>query len=95
MDYIPRNELIEIIVRNNMVEEFISWVKNVKGDIPDPISLWDVDYELLLRFVLSKKLVELNDEESGVVDMEDNLGVEGRFTHIEKKTVPRKIRRKT
>lgn len=95
MKYIPRSELVDAIVSNNMVEEFMSWVRNIKGDTSEPISLWDIDYELLLRFVLDKKLIDLDSEPEYIKDAETELGIEDRFVDVEKKAIPRKIRRKT
>lgn len=95
MNYISRSELIDVIVSNNMVEEFASWVKSIKSDITEPISLWDIDYELLLNFVLAKKLIELDNEPEYVRDAKTELEVEDRFKHVERKAIPRKIRRKT
>lgn len=95
MNYISRSELIDIIVSNNMVEEFASWVKSIKGDIVEPISLRDIDYELLLKFVLSRKLIELDNEPEYVRDAKTELELEDRFTHIERGAIPRKVRRKT
>jgi hypothetical protein len=95
LEYISREELIDIITRNGMVEEFVSWVKKVKGYVPDPISLADIDYELLLRFVVEKKLIDLGEEPEYIknVGEEESLGLE--FVDLEKKALPKKIRRKT
>lgn len=95
LEYISREELIDIITRNGMVEEFMSWVKKVKGYVPDPISLADIDYELLLRFVVEKKLIDLEEEPEYIKNVreEESLGLE--FVDLEKKALPKKIRRKT
>jgi hypothetical protein len=95
LEYISREELIDIITRNGMVEEFVSWVKKVKGYVPDPISLADIDYELLLRFVVEKKLIDLGEEPEYIKNVreEESLGLE--FVDLEKKALPKKIRRKT
>jgi len=95
LSYIPRDELIDLIVRNNMVEEFISWVKSVKGDTPEPLSLRDIDYELLLRFALNKKLIVLDDVPEYIKDVESEKGIDDEFVNVEKQSLPRKIRRKT
>lgn len=87
--------MIDIITRNGMVEEFVSWVKKVRGDIPEPISLMDIDYELLLRFVLEKKLIVLEDELEYVKDAEKEKDIDDKFIDIEKKALPKKARRKT
>lgn len=95
LKYIPRDELIDIIVRNNMVEEFMAWVKNIKEDISEPISLRDIDYELLLKFVLDRKLIELGDELEFIRDIEIEKSFDDKFVNVEKQTLPKKIRRKT
>lgn len=78
-----------------MVEEFISWVKNVKGDDGEPISFHDIDYELLLRFVLEKKLIDLDDLPEYIKEAqnegEDDIDLKG----LNRRALPRKIRRKT
>lgn len=95
LKYIPRDELIDIITRNNMVEEFTLWVKRVKGDTDEPISLRDIDYELLLRFVVEKKLIEIDDQPEYLREVELEKSLEAEFTDIEKQALPRKVRRKT
>ncbi|MEM1644403.1 MAG: hypothetical protein QXL96_00805 [Ignisphaera sp.] len=95
LNYIPRDELIDVIVSNNMVEEFISWVKSIKGDTSEPMSLRDVDYELLLNFVLNKKLIVLDDVPEYIKDVESEKGIDDSFTKLEKQSLPKKIRRKT
>lgn len=94
--YIPRTELIDLIVRNNMVEEFVSWIKKMKGSDIEPISLWDIDYDLLYKFVLEKKLIVIEDipeyvKEAASVDKDIDIS----FKNIERKNMPKKIRRKT
>lgn len=89
---ISRNELIDIIVYNNMVEEFVAWLRNIKRIDVDPISLKDVDYNLLLEFVNSKGL--LNSEvlkEFSEVDID----AESYDIDVRRYTKPKKIRRKT
>jgi len=92
---IPRNELIEIIKSNNMVEEFVNWLRNSKKIDADPISLKDVDYNLLLEFVQSKGLLKtetLTEFENASRDDDDIL--DDYIKNIES-TKPKKIRRKT
>lgn len=97
--YIPRDELIDIIVRNNMIEEFASWIKKKLGDDVDPISFHDVDYKLLLDFVIEKKLINIGSEDvvEYIKEAENiqylDLATDGE--ELEKKMLPKKIRRKT
>uniref|UniRef100_A0A7C2VM07 Uncharacterized protein n=1 Tax=Ignisphaera aggregans TaxID=334771 RepID=A0A7C2VM07_9CREN len=98
MDYIPREELIDVIVRNNMVEEFVAWLRSVKGyNVPEPISLRDIDYDLLLNFALFKKLVVLDDTPDYIKDAESVREAEDEdiAKKIERQMEPKKIRRKT
>jgi len=92
---ITRNELIEIIKSNNMVEEFVNWLRNSKKIDIDPISLKDVDYDLLLEFVQSKGLLktETLTEFENVSRDDDNI-LDNYIKNIES-TKPKKIRRKT
>jgi hypothetical protein len=92
---ITRNELIEIIKSNNMVEEFVNWLRNSKKIDADPISLKDVDYNLLLEFVQSKGLLktETLTEFENVSRDDDNI-LDNYIKNIES-TKPKKIRRKT
>ena len=94
--YISRSELVDIIVRNNMVKEFALWVKKIKGDDGDPISLRDVDYELLLRFVVEKKLIDVEDLPDYLKEAEvPGFEIDEEFRDLEKQAIPKKIRRKT
>ncbi|MEM0152979.1 MAG: hypothetical protein QXJ22_00260 [Ignisphaera sp.] len=88
-----RSELIDIITSNNIIEEFVAWLRNVKKIDTDPISLKDVDYNLLLEFVHTKGLLKSEAPPELINPSDDKLehySVSGkRFTK------PKKIRRKT
>lgn len=93
--YIPRDELIDVIVRNGMVEEFASWIKKKLGDDCDPISLEDVDYEYLLHFAIEKKLINVDELPEYIKDAENLHYPDIDDKELEMKRLPRKIRRKT
>ncbi len=89
-----KEELIDIIVSNNMVEEFARWLREKKGVDIDPISLRDVDYDLLLEFARFRKLIDdekdmekLCEEDIDTTIVDDKL--------FSRPTKPKKIRRKT
>ncbi len=86
------SELIDIIIYNNMVEEFVAWLKNIKGISADPISLRDIDYNLLLEFVHSRGL--LNSEiPKEFIDSDKHLELHD--MDVKRPTKTKKIRRKT
>ncbi|MCS7111120.1 MAG: hypothetical protein N3D82_00180 [Ignisphaera sp.] len=89
---LSRDELIDIITYNNMVEEFVAWLRNVKGISADPISLKDIDYNLLLEFARSKGLLN---SEAPKEFTEINKQIELYNMDVKRSTKPKKIRRKT
>jgi len=90
-----KDELIDIIVSNNMVEEFARWLKEKRGMDIDPISLRDVDYDLLLEFVKLRKLIDTEtDITKHYYEDTDELSVADDILSS-RPTKPKKIRRKT
>lgn len=90
-----KEELIDAIVSNNMVEEFARWLREKKGMDMDPISLRDVDYDLLLEFAKLRKII---DDEIDVMKNYDEdidaLSITDDKLSF-RPTKPKKIRRKT
>lgn len=89
---ISRDELVDLILSNNMLEDFVKWLRQKGIDI-DPISLKDVDYIYLYQFAAEKKLIaddlktqDQNDEKDVADDLEKK---------VQRFTKPKKIRRKT
>ncbi|ADM28382.1 hypothetical protein Igag_1580 [Ignisphaera aggregans DSM 17230] len=90
-----KDELIDVIVSNNMVEEFARWLKEKKGMDIDPISLKDVDYDLLLEFVKLRKLIDTEtDIAEHYYEDTDELPIADDIV-ASRPTKPKKIRRKT
>ncbi len=90
-----KDELVDIIVSNNIVEEFTRWLKEEKGVDTDPISLRDVDYNLLLEFVKLRKLIdtEIDITEYYHEDIDELSVADDKL--FSRPTKPKKIRRKT
>jgi len=90
-----KDELIDVIVSNNMVEEFARWLKEKRGMDIDPISLRDVDYDLLLEFVKLRKLIDTEtDVAENYYEDADELSIADDIL-ASRPTKPKKIRRKT
>ena len=87
------SELIEIIKSNNMVEDFVKWLREIKKIDLDPISLKDIDYELLLEFLILKGILRVDTSEEFTIS--DNDQLELYTTEAVRHTKPKKIRRKT
>ncbi|MCC6055353.1 MAG: hypothetical protein LM583_01575 [Desulfurococcaceae archaeon] len=88
---VSRDELVELILSNNMLEDFVKWLRQ-KGVEADPISLRDIDYTYLYQFALEKKLIINNLEAEPSDNNEDASDLERR---VQRYTKPKKIRRKT
>ncbi|MDK6028380.1 hypothetical protein QPL79_03260 [Ignisphaera sp. 4213-co] len=89
---ISREELIDLILANNMLDQFIAWLR-LRGLDSDPVSLRDIDLKYLYEFALEKKLLTEDELEQDEKDYNSELEYS-----IEKKIInvkPRKIRRKT
>ncbi|HID80180.1 MAG TPA: hypothetical protein EYP48_00480 [Ignisphaera sp.] len=85
--------MIDIITSNNMVEDFVKWLRRVKGiNTSDPISLKDMDYNLLLEYVQSKGLIAGDEAILDLMNQDDtSLKLEEIDMH-RKLTKPKKIR---
>jgi len=90
---VSRDELVELILANNMLEKFVQWLQQKGVDI-DPISLRDVDVEYLYQFALEKKLLVTESEEFAASVNEDEE-VKVLEKKAQRHTKPKKIRRKT
>ncbi len=85
-----------MIKANNMVEDLLEWLKSRGYDPSVPVSLKDLDYQLLLTYARERGLIEVNDvveemaeEAKGMTEPEpEELGVDRRPTK------PKKIRSK-
>ncbi len=90
-----REELIDLITVNNMVEDFVEWLRKEKGiDTANPISLKDIDYNLLLEYVQAKGLL---DDDKNVLKLtpQDLSSPEPEELGVDKRpTKPKKIRQK-
>jgi len=86
-----KDELIEMIKANNMVEDFLTWLrKNVSEDL-DAVSLKDLDYELLYRYASERGLLRFNDDLETQASQDDAQIEEEEFRSP---TKPKKIRKK-
>jgi len=55
---ISRIDLIEMIKANNMIEDFLEWLRSRKGvDTSEPISLNDIDVGLLIEYAKERGLI--------------------------------------
>jgi len=90
-----KDELLDIITSNNMIEDLVSWLREKKGiDTSNPISLKDLEYEILYEFVKEKGLLN---SDNGIIEPSPS-----EFTHPEpeelgvdkRPTKPKKIRKK-
>ena len=90
-----KEELIDIITSNNMVEDFVKWLRNVKGiDTSDPISLKDIDYGLLLEYVRSKGLIRGDEDISELLSHDATSSELEELDVYRRPTKPKKIRQK-
>ena len=88
-------ELIDIITSNNMVEDFVEWLRSVKGiDTSDPISLKDIDYSLLLEYVQSKGLVRGDEDILELLSQDTTSPEPEELDAYRRPTKPKKIRQK-
>ncbi|NPA97156.1 MAG: hypothetical protein GXO32_06100 [Crenarchaeota archaeon] len=91
---ISKVDLVEMIKANNMVEDFLEWLRKRGIDTAEPISLMDVDTELLLEYAREKGLIgndtnSIEEEARKLTDPEpEELGADVRPTK------PKKIRSK-
>jgi len=86
-----KDELIEMIKANNMVEDFLTWLrKNVSEDL-DAVSLKDLDYELLYRYASEKGLLRFHDDLETQASQDDTQIEE---EELRSPTKPKKIRKK-
>ncbi|MEM0048045.1 MAG: hypothetical protein QW464_04140 [Ignisphaera sp.] len=91
---LTREELIDIILANNMLEQFVEWLR-LRGVDNDIISLRDIDHRYLYEFAIEKKLL-IEGDDAG----QDYKDADQDFEDLLKKKIalslkPRKIRRKT
>ncbi|MEL9939968.1 MAG: hypothetical protein QW348_05215 [Ignisphaera sp.] len=91
---LSREELIDIILANNMLEQFVEWLR-LRGVDNDIISLRDIDRRYLYEFAIEKKLL-IEGDDAG----QDYKDADQDFEDLLKKKIalslkPRKIRRKT
>ncbi len=54
---ISKLDLVEMIKANNMVEDFLDWLRRKSVDTAEPISLMDVDTQLLIEYAREKGLI--------------------------------------
>jgi hypothetical protein len=90
---VSRDELVDLILSNNMLEDFVTWLRR-KGVDTDPISLKDVDYAYLYQFALEKKLI-VDNLEPAIQDDAEEVAKEELERRVQRYTKPKKIRRKT
>ncbi len=50
-------DLVEMIKANNMVEDFLEWLRRKGIDTSEPISLIDVDTALLIEYARERGLI--------------------------------------
>ena len=91
---VSRTELIELIKANNMVEDFLEWLRSKGIDTAEPISFNDIDINLLLQYARERGLIDndvnnIEEEAKKLTEPEpEELGVDRRPTK------PKKIRSK-
>jgi len=86
-----KDELIEMIKANNMVEDFLAWLRrNVSEDL-DAVSLKDLDYDLIYRYASEKGLLRFHDDFEAQAPQSDAQIEE---EELRSPTKPKKIRKK-
>ncbi len=89
-----KDELIELITANNMVEHLLEWLRSRGFDTAQPISLKDLDYEVLLQFAKEKGLLDVDTGEISLSQDDVSTPEPEEIGAGTRPTKPKKIRSK-
>ncbi len=92
--YYSRDELIDLIISNNMIDKFIEWLQKQGFDTSEPISIKDIDYELLYRFAKENNLLDTEEQNTLKIDDITSIPEPEELKMYRRPTKPKKIRSK-
>jgi len=89
-------EFIELIINAGLLEDFLNWLRSNGIDTSKPFKLEELNPTIIKRYVIEKKLINIEDENYKLEDVEETIEkeVENVYDVDLRPTKPKKIRSK-